>query len=100
MIIDAVVKIKGVSKNVNCVEVYIPRYKFGQPILTISGAYEGRPVKLITGWSDIKTESPVTINGSIIKDDHIGKCVLSRGMFLTSFGDNNVYVVVPETLLK
>lgn len=100
MIVDAIVKTKYLDKNSKRVEVYSPKYASGIPLLNLSKEYEGRQVKLITGWEDINIVEPVTINGSIIDPRLVGNCSLSRGMVLGCFGDDTVYVVMPERFIK
>ena len=80
--------------------LYAPKYRYGSPIIFLDFQYNTRPIKLFTGWSDLQTVStPVAINGGIIPDSQIGVAPLVRGMFVTMFNDNNVYIVVPEVLL-
>lgn len=100
MIVDAIVRTRNIDNKIKRVEVYSPKFKFGTPIFILNEEFINRPVKLITGWSDIKIEIPVAINGGIIPDNQVGICQLTRGMFVTVFNDVNVYIVIPEVLIK
>jgi len=99
MKVNAIVKVRSLGKIGKRVEVFAPRFKEGTPVISLHEMYKDLPVKLVTGWKDIPQDTPVTVNGSIIPDDQVGKCPLARGMFLSSFGDNTIYVVVPAILL-
>jgi hypothetical protein len=100
MIADAIVKLKNIDKNTQVVEIYSQKFRFGKPILTLSSQHANRPVKLITGWDDMpKLELPVTINGGIVKEAVVGSCNLSRGMHISGFGDDTIYVVIAPSML-
>jgi hypothetical protein len=102
MIVDAVVTVRNVNKNVKRLDVYSPKFQQGRPIFGLTADYEGRPVKLVTGWSDIPLSEPVRINGteSQYGDELTNKVTLTRGMTIECANDENVYVCVPEVMIK
>ena len=99
MIVDAIVRIRNIDKNNSRVEIFTSKFQHGQPIILLHNKYKNSSIKLVTGWSDIPNVAPITINGSSIPDSEIGKCNLTRGMFLASVNDNTIYVVTPESLM-
>ena len=99
MKVAAVVRTRNIDKNTRRIEVFSPKYQNSNPLIMLNAQYENLPVMLVTGWADIPHNTPVTINGSITPDDQVGVCSLASGMYLTSFGDPTIYVVVPATLL-
>ena len=102
MIVDAVVIIRNVNKKIKRLEIYSPKYEHGRPIFSITANYEGRPVKLVTGWNDIPLHESIKINGcdSQYGDKLVETVTLTRGMTIECVGDNNVYVCVPEVMIK
>ena len=100
MILDAIVKVRNIDKDRQRVEVYSPRYPKAKPLMTLSDKYIGRPIKFVTSWDDIPVKCPVTMNGSVVPDEIVGKCNLARGMCVGCDGDDTIYIMMPKQLIS
>jgi hypothetical protein len=100
MIVNAITVLKYINKNTKRIDVHTPKYPHAAPLISVGAEYEGKAIKFITGWADIPVSTPITINGSIIKDELVGKITLTRGMCVGCFGDSSLYIYMPEVLIK
>ena len=101
MIADANVKVISLDLKNKRIEIRSPKYSAGSPIVQLDAKYEGRPVKLITDWSDLpRGGSPVRINGCSANPRALFAVQLSRGTFIECSNDVTVYVVTSEAALR
>lgn len=100
MIVDAIVKVRHISKDKKRIEVYSPKYPGGRPLISIAEKHEGKPIKFVTCWDSIPVKCPVTMNGSVVPDDVVGKCNLARGMCVGCDGDDTIYIMMPKQLIS
>jgi len=102
MIVDAIVVIRNINKKVKRLDVFSPKFGTVRPVFSLSSAYEGRPVKFVTGWGDISIKEPMKINGSASQygKELTTKVTLTRGMIVECGEDNNIYICMPEVMIK
>lgn len=99
MLVDAVTKKRNIDKNTSRIDVFNPRFKF-RALISLNIKYHGSSVKLFTQWSDIKNKV-ISINDNKISDSTKMKDIpLVRGMIVVCESDENVYVYMPERLVK
>ncbi len=107
MIADAIVKVRNLDKHTKRIEVFSKKYANGTPLALLNSKYEGQPIKLITSWMDLPIKMPLEegygvlcVNGSVIPNNVVGKNEIARGSYVTCFGDDTIYVVVAEVMIK
>ena len=94
MIKDAVIK-----ETSEKIEVFSPKFRYGQPIFHLDKRYLGYKVKLVTEKVDIPTNYEVfVVNGVTVTKDQFGNMPFTAGTFVAI--GNIVYVVVAEPLLR
>jgi len=100
MIVDAVVRKVNIDSKNQRLDVLSPKYPNGQPLSYLSINNEGRDIKFITGWDDVKDKKkPFKINGGTIQDGLVGNSTLIRGMIIETASDSVIYIVMDPSLL-
>ena len=67
MIVDAVVQIKNIDRNIKRIEVRSPKYPKGEMLIALPMKYEHKKIKLFTDKNDIVTKIPILSYNTIIE---------------------------------